>query len=451
MNDHARRPRAVALAAAALLAGALAAAVPAAVAQAHTQAPVRVGSAAIGGSVPAPPPGWTRVFADNFSGRAGSAPATANWFYDIGTNYGTGELEQTTSSTRNVYLDGHGDLVLRAIRTGGRWTSARIESTRDGFAAPAGGELELTASIRQPDPADGLGYWPAFWALGSPMRAGGGWPQSGEIDMMEDVNGLNEASQTLHDAAGSSGHPLIACPARGSRCQTGYHTYSVIINRAHPSAESLQFVMDGRVESTITEAAVGPAAWADAVDHGFFIIFDLAMGGNYPDGECGCTAPAAATTSGASMSVGYVAVDQKGSSGTHVAAPTATGAITGVRGRCLTNHDSLNTEGNPMFATACDGRAGQRWSVNDNGSVRTEGGCLDVTGAGTTSGTTVDWYPCNRTGAQVWDHHADGELVNPSSGLCLTDPGGDAATRLDIQACADSAQQRWTLPRRAGA
>jgi beta-glucanase (GH16 family) len=110
--------------------------------------------------------------------------------------------------------------VLKAINSGGTWTSARLESTRDDFAAPPGGKLEMTASIEQPDPASGLGYWPAFWSLGSPMRTGGGWPQSGEIDMMEDVNALNEASQTLHDGAGSSGHPLIACAT-----QYGYSSY----------------------------------------------------------------------------------------------------------------------------------------------------------------------------------------------------------------------------------
>ena len=68
------------------------------------------------------------------------------------------------------------------------------ESARDDFAAAPGGKLEMTASIEQPDPASGLGYWPAFWSLGSPMRTGGGWPQSCEIEMMEDVNALNEAS-----------------------------------------------------------------------------------------------------------------------------------------------------------------------------------------------------------------------------------------------------------------
>ncbi len=273
-----------------------------------------VAPAAQAGTAPPPPTGWSTVFSDNFAGPAGSAPSAANWFYDIGTGYGTGEIENTTNSTSNVYLDGNGDLVLKAIDNGGTWTSGRIESTRDDFQAPAGGELEMTASIEQPNPANGLGYWPAFWALGSPMRTGGSWPTVGELDMMEDVNGLNEASQTLHDSANSPGHALIACPTTG--CQTGYNTYSVIINRTNTSAETLEYVMDGVVEDTITEASVGTTAWQEAIDHGFYIIFDLAMGGNYPNGICNCTTPTAATTSGASMSVQYVAVYEEGGNST---------------------------------------------------------------------------------------------------------------------------------------
>ena len=401
-------------------------------------------------TVPPPPPGWTTVFGDNFAGASGSAPSSANWFYDIGTGYGTGETEQTTSSTSNVYLDGNGHLVLKAINNGGTWTSARIESTRDDFQAPPGGELEMTASIEQPNPASGLGYWPAFWALGSPMRTGGGWPTSGEIDMMEDVNGLNQASQTLHDAAGSSGHPLIACPASGSGCQTGYHTYSVIVNRTNTSAETLQFLMDGTVESTITEASVGTTAWQEAIDHGFFIIFDLAMGGNYPNGICNCTTPTSATSSGASMSVGYVAVYEQGGNSTPTGTPTATGQVTGLNGLCLANQNSLNTAGSPIGVSACAGSSGQQWSPYTDGTLRTEGGCLDVVSAGTTSGTNVDWYPCNGTAAQGWTHQSNGELVNPSSGLCLTDPGGNTGARLDIETCTGSAQQLWTVPSGGG-
>src|SRR5450755_1428237 len=401
-------------------------------------------------TVPPPPAGWTTVFGDNFAGATGSAPSASNWFYDIGTGYGTGETEQTTNSTSNVYLDGNGHLVLKATNNGGTWTSGRIESTRDDFQAPPGGKLEMTASIQQPNPANGLGYWPAFWALGSPMRMGGGWPTSGEIDMMEDVNGLNEASQTLHDASNSPGHPLIACPAAGSGCQTGYHTYSVIIDRTNTSAESMQFLMDGTVESTITEASVGTAAWQAAIDHGFFIIWDLAMGGNYPDGVSGTTTPTAATSSGASLSAAYVAVYEKGGNTTPTGTATATGQTTGINGLCLGNQNSLNTEGNPIGVSACNGSAGQQWSPYTDNTLRTQGGCLDVVSAGTTSGTNVDWYACNASAAQGWTHQANGEEVNPSSGLCLTDPGGNTGARLDIETCTDSAQQRWTLPSGSG-
>jgi hypothetical protein len=401
-------------------------------------------------TVPAAPAGWTTVFGDNFAGAAGSAPSSANWFYDIGTGYGTGESEQTTNSTSNVFLDGNGHLVLKAIDNGGTWTSGRIESTRDDFQAPAGGELEMTASVEQPNPASGLGYWPAFWALGSPMRTGGGWPTSGEIDMMEDVNGLNEASQTLHDAANSPGHALIPCPGAGSSCQTGYHTYSVIINRTNTSAETLQFLMDGTVESTITEASVGTTAWQEAIDHGFFIIYDLAMGGNYPDGINGAPTPTAATSSGASMSVAYVAVYEEGGNSTPTGTATATGPVPGISGLCLANQNSLNTASNPIAVSACNGSAGEQWSPYTDGTLRTQGGCLDVVSAGTTSGTDVDWYPCNATAAQGWAHQANGEEVNPSSGLCLTDPGGSTTARLDIETCTDSAAQQWTLPTGGG-
>lgn len=397
---------------------------------------------------PAPPPpaGWTTVFSDDFAGPAGSPPSAANWFYDIGTGFGTGEKEHTTNSTDNVYLDGNGHLVLKAINTGGTWTSGRIESTRSDFQAPPGGKMEMIASILQPNPANGLGYWPAFWALGAPMRTGGGWPQSGEIDMMEDVNALNSASQTLHTSGPSPGHALIPCPGAGSSCQTGYHTYAVIIDRTNTSAEVLQFLMDGVVESTITEASVGVAAWQAAIDHGFFIIWDLAMGGNYPDGIQGSTTPTSATTSGGTLSAAWVAVYEQGGNSTPTGTPTATGQAKGLNGLCLANQNSLNVASNPINVAACNGSAGQTWSPYTDGTLRTQGGCLDVVAAGKTSGTQVDWYPCNASAAQGWTKQANGTLVNPNSGLCLTVPGGNTGARLDIETCTGSAQQLWTLP-----
>ena len=308
-------------------------------------------------TVPAPPSGWTTAFSDSFSGANGSG-VDSNWTHDTGTqysgtgctaNYGTGEVESNTSSTANVSEDGAGHLNITALNSGGSWTSGRIETTADNFEAPAGGEMEVTASIKQPNPATGVGYWPAFWMLGSGFRASGAgtsgtmdcsnWPSTGEIDIMEDVNAPSEHSGTLHcgtDPGGPCnettglGSGLQAC----SGCQTGYNTYSAIVNRTNTSAESITYYLNGTAYYTVTESQVGTSAWQAAVDHGFFLILDLAMGGAYPNAICGCTSPSSSTSSGAAMSVGYVAVYTTTGSG------TGTGTGTGGGTSCTTTATS---------------------------------------------------------------------------------------------------------------
>lgn len=278
-------------------------------------------------AVPSPPSGWTTVFSDDFTGPAGSGVNTANWLYDTGTgypggapNWGTGEVETMTNSTANVYQDGNGHLVIKPIRNAnGSWTSGRIETQRTDFAAPPGGQLEIIASLQQPNPASGLGYWPAFWALGAAARPVGAtnWPSIGELDIMEDVNARSQVAQTLHcgvnpggpcNETSGLGSGLVAC----SGCQTGYHTYAVIVDRRNTSAEQLRFYVDGNLNYTINESQMDPTTWQNAIDHGFFLIFDVAMGGGFPNGVCGCTTPTAATTSGAGMSIDWVAVYQTG-------------------------------------------------------------------------------------------------------------------------------------------
>ena len=290
--------------------------------------------------VPGPPSGWSTVFSDDFTGAAGTGLDTSNWLYDTGTSYsggasnwGTGEVETVTNSTSNVYQDGSGHLVIKPIRdSAGNWTSGRVETQRTDFAAPAGGEMEMTASIEQPNPGTGVGYWPAFWALGAAARPVGAtnWPSVGELDVMEDVNGLSEVSHTFHcgtDPGGPCnettglGSGLLSC----SGCQTGYHTYSVIVDRTNTSAEQLRFYTDGNLQYTVNESQVGTSTWQAAVDHGFFMILNVAMGGAYPNAICGCTSPSSSTTSGAGMSVDYVAVYQTSGSGTTTTtAPTTT-------------------------------------------------------------------------------------------------------------------------------
>ena len=103
------------------------------------------------------------------------------------------------------------------------------------------------------------------------------------------------------------------------------HTYSVIIDRTDPAAEQLRFYTDDALDFTVNQNQVPADVWAAAVDHGFFMILDVAIGGQYPQKVCNCTQPTASTTSGAPMIVDSVSVYTKPSAGT-VANPAITPA-----------------------------------------------------------------------------------------------------------------------------
>ncbi|MBD0739763.1 discoidin domain-containing protein [Streptomyces sp. CBMA29] len=275
------------------------------------------------GGTGTPPPGnWTTVWSDDFTGAAGTSPSAANWITDTGTaypggpaNWGTGEVDTTTNSPANVGLDGNGHLNLTALKSGTAWTSGRIESKRTDFAAPAGGQLQISATLKQPDPAKALGYWPSFRAMGAAFRGNpGAWPAVGESDIMENVNGRSQLSATLHCGTAPGGNcdeyngktsGLATC----SGCQTGYHTYSEIIDRTK-SDEQIRYYLDGKQIWQVNESQVGVATWEAAVHHGVFVDFSLRIGGSYPNSVCGCTSPAADTSSGGALSIDNVTVSQ---------------------------------------------------------------------------------------------------------------------------------------------
>jgi hypothetical protein len=256
-------------------------------------------------------PQWNPVWTDNFPGAAGSAPNAANWITATGPNPSSGEVETNTAA--NVALDGNGHVNLTALNNNGNWTSGRIESQRTDFAAPAGGQLMITASIKQPNVANALGYWPAFRAYGSAYRGNPGlWPAVGETDIMEGVNGRAQSSETLHCGTvpgGNCGEYNGMTSGLGTcgDCQTAYHTYAEVIDRTL-SDEQIRFTIDGQQVWQVRESQVGVSTWQAAVDHGFYLVFDLAIGGGYPNTVCGCTSPSPQTSSGGVLSIGSVGV-----------------------------------------------------------------------------------------------------------------------------------------------
>jgi hypothetical protein len=409
-------------------------------------------------AVPAPPSGWSTEFSDDFNGNSGAAPSSS-WQFDTGTGvFGTGEIETMTNSASNVHLDGNGNLDITALGSGSNWTSGRIQTTTANVGAPAGGELEVTASIQQPNPANGLGYWPAFWMLGP-----GQWPENGEIDILEDVNALSEHSGTIHcgtDPGGPCnetdgiGSGLQGC----SGCQTGFHTYTMIENRTNASNESITWYLDGTQFFQVTESQVGAATWQAAFDHNLAIIFDLAMGGGYPNGVCNCTSPSSATSSGGTMSVAYVAAYTTASGTTAPPPPPpsspppssgSTGPVVGYGGLCLDDRSASTANYNPVQVYTCNNTNAQQWTVVQAGStLHALGKCLDINAGGTADGTTVDLYDCNSTAAQVFIPQSNGSLLNPQSGKCLDDPNFSTTpgTQLQIWDCNGGANQQWQLP-----
>jgi beta-glucanase (GH16 family) len=329
----------------------------------NTVAAPQVAAAA---AIAAPPPGFSLTWSDDFTGAAGTGVNTGTWKYDTGpgSSFGTGEIETMTNSTSNVFQDGAGHLVLRALHSGtdprGGWTSGRIETQAATFGAAPGGVVRMESLIQQPNvtTANGAGYWPAFWMLGSTLRTGTPWPTSGEVDILEDINGRSSVFGTLHCGTNPGG-PCNESSGIGSGeracsgCQTGLHDYAVEIDRSK-SPEEIRWYLDGANYFTLQANRVDATTWANAVDHPFFIIYDLAMGGGFPDAFGG--GPNAATISGAQMTIDWVAVYNKGPGGT-TPPPTGTNIAQGKP----TTASSTENAGTPASA-ATDGNLGTRWS-----------------------------------------------------------------------------------------
>lgn len=126
-----------------------------------------------------------------------------------------------------------------------------------------------------------------------------------------------------------------------------------------------------------------------------------------------------------------------------------TGPITGIGAKCLDNNGGRLVNYNRITLWTCNGGNNQKWTVQNDGSIQTQGWCLDVPGGSKKSQVYVQLYKCNGTVAQKWSTKSNGTIVNPNSGLCLDAQysGTVDGTRIWMYTCNGTNAQKWSLPK----
>jgi beta-glucanase (GH16 family) len=216
---------------------------------------------------------WKLVWQDEFDGPAGTPPSADRWVHDVGGGgWGNEQLEFDTARPENVSLDGAGNLVFTARKEryeGKDYTSARINSS--GRFSRAYGRFE--ARIQLPV---GRGIWPAFWLLGADVGQVG-WPDCGEVDIMEYRGQLPAIIRgSLHGPGYSGGNNLGGeHVVSGGKLYEDFHIYAV-----EWDPDRIRWQLDGVTFFEATPAKL-PAGKKWVFDHPHFIILNVAVGGNF--------------------------------------------------------------------------------------------------------------------------------------------------------------------------
>jgi glucosylceramidase len=124
------------------------------------------------------------------------------------------------------------------------------------------------------------------------------------------------------------------------------------------------------------------------------------------------------------------------------------GAITGLAGKCVDVAGANSADGTTVQLYTCNATAAQQWTLRTDGTIRALGKCLDVSGGSTANGARVQLWTCNGTGAQQWRYTSGHDLVNPQADKCLDVTNNNPAdgTPLQIWSCTGAANQKWTVP-----
>ncbi|NLX29626.1 MAG: family 16 glycosylhydrolase [Bacteroidales bacterium] len=206
------------------------------------------------------------IWADEFN--VEGAPDPTRWNFETGGGgWGNNELQFYTDSRNNSYVS-NGTLKIHARKSNNAWTSARMVTA--GKASWQYGRFEIRAKL-----PTGRGTWPALWMM--PQNSiYGGWPQSGEIDIMEHVgydpgkiHGTVHTEAYNHKLGTQKGSNVMV-----SNFNTEFHLYAI-----EWTESQITWYVDGKSYFTFLNEKKTYKEWP--FDHPFFLIFNIAIGGDW--------------------------------------------------------------------------------------------------------------------------------------------------------------------------
>ncbi len=240
-------------------------------------------------------------WSDEFSGPSGARPDKRAWNREVGNRVQRGwwnnELQYYTAGAANSSMTGTGKLLIQAKHAGRRsdlpcwprgrchYTSARL--TTEGTVSLTHGRVDVRAKL-----PTGKGLLPAIWMLGNNGR---GYPEQGEIDIVEVVGGQpRTAYATVHGPGYLGDEGLGATLDLGARASKSFHVYSLV-----KEPNSLTWLVNDKPYLTVTSDDI-PADKEWVFEQDMHLLLNVAVGGNWP-GD-----PGSSTKFPATMKVDYV-------------------------------------------------------------------------------------------------------------------------------------------------
>ncbi len=221
-------------------------------------------------------PGLSLIWDDEFNGTS----LSSSWAFDIGTGsggWGNNELQYYTNQNHSV---NNGYLEITAKEetfNAQQYTSTRLKT--QGIKSWKYGRIDIRAALPY-----GQGIWPAFWMLGDNISSVS-WPTCGEIDIMEMIGGSGDRDRTVHGTVHWNENGTHAQFGGSKTLPSGkfadeFHVFSIVWNQ-----NSITWLLDNVTYKTVDISPANMSAFQEK----FFLIFNMAVGGNWPGNPDGTT------------------------------------------------------------------------------------------------------------------------------------------------------------------